>query len=106
MSRAGGARADIARNLQAIERLKADLAVSFAALYQAMYRNEDREMEAALADVVIGAFLLSKRLGISYAGLDAAVLRRLRAMRGQGHEAEEWFGDCSALLAYLQDGAG
>ncbi|HLT58107.1 MAG: MazG-like family protein [Limnochordales bacterium] len=106
VSRADGVGADIARNLQAIERLKADLAAGVAALYQGMYRNEDAAIEDALADVVASAFLLSQRLGISYASLDGAVLRRLRAMAEQGHEAEAWFGDCSTLMKYLQDGAG
>lgn len=106
VNRADGARAEIARNLQAVERLKADLAAGVAALYQAMYRNDDAEIESALAAVVASAFLLSRRLGMSFAGLDTAVLRRLRALAQQGHEAEQWFGDCSALLKYLQDGAG
>lgn len=103
---ARGARADVARNLQAIERLKADAAGGVAALFESMYQNDDQEIEDALAAMVVSAFALSKRLGISYAGLDEAIRRRLRTMVEQGHETEQWFGDCSELLQYMQHGAG
>lgn len=106
VNRPEGARADIARNLQAIERLKADMAAGLAALYQGMYRNDNAETQGALAGVVARAYLLGRRLGISYAGLDAAILSSVRSMARHGHEAEQWFGDCSALMKYLQDGAG
>lgn len=103
---ARGAPADVARNLQAIDRLKADAARSVAALLEGMYRNDGGQIEDALATMVISAFALSKRLGISYAGLDDAIRRRLQAMIEQSHEAEQWFGDCSELLRYMQQGTG
>lgn len=106
MIAAGGARTDVARNLQAIERLKADAAAGVAALYDSMYRNDQQAIEDALAAMVVSAFALSKRLGISYAGLDEAIGRRLQAMVEQGHEAEQWFGDCSELLESMRHGAG
>ncbi len=98
--------ADVARNLQAIERLKADAASGVAALFEGMYRNDDEQIEDALATIVVSAFALSKRLGISYAGLDDAIRRRLSIMIEQSHEAEQWFGDCSELLQYMRQGAG
>lgn len=103
---ARGARADVARNLQAIERLKVDAAAGVAALYEGMYQNDEKAIEDALAAMVVSAFALSKRLGISYAGLDEAIGRRLRSMVEQEHEAEQWFGDCSELLEYMRRGAG
>lgn len=103
---ARGAPADVARNLQAIERLKADAALGVAALFEGMYRNDDQQIEDALAAMVISAFALSKRLGISYVGLDDAIRRRLQTMIEQAHEAEQWYGDCSELLRYMQQGAG
>lgn len=106
MNAARGAPADVARNLQAVERLKADAARGVAALLEGMYRNDDAQIEDALAALVISAFALSKRLGISYAGLDDAIRRRLQAMIEQAHEAEQWFGDCSELLRHMQQGSG
>lgn len=106
MNPAKAARADVARNLQAIERLKADAVSGIAALYEGMYRNDDQEIEDALAAIVISAFALSKRLGVSYAGLDKAIHNRLQTMVEQAHETEQWFGDCSALLQYMQNGTG
>lgn len=106
MNPAKGVRADVARNLQAIERLRTDAVAGVAALCEGMYRNDDEEIEDALAAMVISAFALSKRLGISYAGLDAAIQKRLRTMVEQSHETEQWFGDCSELLQYMQHGTG
>lgn len=106
MNPARGVRADVARNLQAIERLKADAVAGIAALFEGMYRNDDQEIEDALATVVISAFALSKRLGVSYAGLDKAIQNQLHKMVEQAHETEQWFGDCSALLQYMQNGTG
>lgn len=98
------ARTSVARNLQAIQRTKADMVGGVAALYEAMYDNDNGAIETALAEVVISAFVLSKRLGISYASLDGAIRKQLQSMADAGHEAEQWFGDCSALLHHMQNG--
>lgn len=106
MSRTPGAPGHIARNVQVVERLKADLIAGNAALYDALYNNEEGATEDALAAIVTSAFVLSKRLGIPYKELDDAIRRRLRTMIDEDHEVEQWFGDCSALLNYMQDGTG
>lgn len=100
------ARTDVARNLQAVQRLKADMIGGVAALYDAMYSNDDPAVKGALAQVVISAFVLSKRLGISYTSLDEAIRKHLRTMAESGHEAEQWFGDCSELLHHMKSETG
>ncbi|MEW6045128.1 MAG: MazG-like family protein [Bacillota bacterium] len=95
---------DLARNLRAIEHLKAELAAALAGLYRAMLRSSDEAVAEALAALVIGAYLLARRLGISPTRLDIKVENRVRATMEQGHEFEQWYGDFGALYKHFQGG--
>ncbi|HEY8498604.1 MAG TPA: MazG-like family protein [Limnochordales bacterium] len=96
---------DWARNLRAIEHLKAEMAAALANLYRAMLRASDEGMTEALAAVVIAAYLLARRLGVGPTRLEMKIETRLRAALTEGHELEEWYGDFSALYRHFQGGS-
>lgn len=94
---------DIARNLKSIEWLKTEILSGVSSLYRGMYRNSDEQITEALAHTVIAAYILGKRLGIGFPRLDAKIEQVVKANVEDGHEIEEWYGDFSSLLKYLQN---
>ena len=95
---------DWARNLRAIEHLKAEMAAALANLYRAMLRASDEAVAEALAALIIGGYLLARRVGISPTRLDMKIETRLRSTMSQGHELEQWYGDFTALHRHFQGG--
>lgn len=106
MQGGGPARAegDLARDLRVIEYLKADLASGVAAVLRSMARANDEAVTEALAALVVGAYLLARRVGISPSRLDLKVESRIRASMEEPHELEQWYGDFSALYRHFQGG--
>lgn len=93
---------DIARSARAIEWLEAELVQNAGALLHAMVKNNGDGTLDSLAAVVISAYLLAKRLGHGFTGLDERVRAKLRANLEQEHEFEQWFGDISEFLQHLR----
>lgn len=93
---------DILRKLRLIEGLKADLLTEVGKLYQAMAHNKRDLMGEALAQVIILAFVLGRRLGIDYPEMDEIVNAKLGHNIKQETEAERWFGDMSEYRRYLR----
>lgn len=97
---------DIARNLKAIERLKADLIGSTASLLRGMYNNSEEEITEGLSDLLINTYLLARRLGIGHSRLDVKVEQRVRAMLNQRQDGDDLRGDLTSLHEYLQGNKG
>lgn len=93
---------DILRKLRLIESLKADLLLEVGKLYQAMVYNKREIIGEALADLIILAFVLGRRLGIEYAEMEEIVNSRLGHNIKQEPEIERWFGDMSEYRRYLR----
>ncbi len=96
-------RADIARNLKTIEWLKTELVASISSLFKGMLKTSDETCADSLANIVVGCYLLGKRLGLPYATLDAKVKEKIKANIDQNHEIEMWYGDFSALKRHLSE---
>ena len=96
---------DIARNLKAIEWLKAELVGSAAEVLRGMARSNDEQVEEGLANLVMATFLLGRRLGVGYGRLHQKVVQKARANVERRHELEQWYGDFSSLLEYWGDQA-
>ncbi|MDI7246454.1 MAG: MazG-like family protein [Bacillota bacterium] len=96
-------RADIARNLKTIEWLKTELVASISSLFKAMLKTNDEACADALANLVIGCYLLGKRLGLPHPALDAKIKEKIKANIEQNHEIETWYGDFSALKRHLSE---
>ncbi|WP_227763048.1 MazG-like family protein [Zhaonella formicivorans] len=93
---------DITRNLRMIEWLKADLISSTGALFKAMVKGSQEAILDALGGVIISAYILGKRVGINFVRIDLKLVEKLRREIAEGHAAEEWYGDLSALLNHLE----
>ncbi len=55
-----------------------------------------------LARIITSTYLLGRRLGLSFARVDLKMEQNLRSSIAADHEIEEWYGDLSALSAYLE----
>ncbi len=98
-----GREVDIARRLQTIEWLKAELVGGVSALFKAMLKNGEDSTADALASVVMACYLLGRRLGVSFAHLDSKVQNKVKANISPPHDIEEWYGDFSALDHHLRE---
>lgn len=94
---------DIARNIRTIEWLKTELLSGLSALNKALLRGSEEAITDGLAGQMISCYALARRLGYSFAKLDAKVEAKLRVNVAEGHEIEKWYGDLSALLRYLEE---
>lgn len=92
---------DIARNIKVIEWLKTELVDSVSALFKAMLKNSEEAIEDALASMIMTIYILARRLGVSFAQLDIRVESKVRNGIKEKHEIENWYGDLSALLKYI-----
>lgn len=92
---------DIARNIEAVEYLKADLSGYLADLYRAILNGDSEGFLDASANMNITCFLLSKRLGLNFGHLEKQVYENTLAMLKEKNQLEEWYGDLSALKDYL-----
>ncbi|NLS44711.1 MAG: hypothetical protein GX969_03095 [Firmicutes bacterium] len=94
-------RADIARNIKSIEWLKTELITGVSSLFKGMLKNNNELIADSLANIVVGCYLLAKRLGLPYGALDEKIGIKVKANLEQGHELETWYGDFSLLKRYL-----
>lgn len=97
---------DVARNARTVEWLKAELAGGLAGTFRAMWRGRSDAVTESLAGVIMLAYLLARRLGVSYSQLDNKLLGYLRTNIEEGHEIEEWYGDLSALAGHWHQRRG
>lgn len=97
-----GQEVDIARNVRAIEWLKAELVREAGSLMHALVKNNEETALESLAAVIISANLLSRRLGYGFARLEAKVRARLQSGLEQDHEFEQWYGDISEYLQHVR----
>lgn len=97
---------DVIRNAQAVDWLKAELVSAVAAVLHASRSGREESLCEALAGLLLLAYLLGQRLGVAPVRVDSRLAARLQAHLAAGHELEAWFGDLSALAAYLDGRRG
>ncbi|MDD2432051.1 MAG: MazG-like family protein [Firmicutes bacterium] len=97
---------DIARNVKTIEWLRTEIVSHVANLFKAMWQNREELILDALAGLIMAAYLLGKRLGITYSKLDSKVVNKVKASMLEDHEIEKWYGDMNSLLHFWQDRRG
>jgi len=62
-------RADIARNIKTIEWLKTELIAGVSSLFKGMLKNNNELIADSLANIIVGCYLLGKRLAFPMAPL-------------------------------------
>lgn len=97
---------DIAKSARMLEWLRAELVGNAAGVLRQMLTGNEAGTIDALAGSVIASYLLARRLGVPFAVLENQILARLQENVDSGHEAEEWYGDLSALADYFQKTRG
>ncbi|HLS90896.1 MAG TPA: MazG-like family protein [Limnochordia bacterium] len=93
---------DIARDLKSVEWLKTELLGGVANLYRAMRESQDDALSEQLAQIIVTAYILGRRLGIDCARLEMKVAQIVRSNAEKPHDFEEWYGDFSALAKHLK----
>ena len=94
---------DIAKSIRVIEWLKSELVGTVSALFKAMLKNSEGAIEDALASMVVTVYVFARRLGVNFAQLDIRVESKIRNGIKEKHEIEDWYGDLTALLRYIND---
>ncbi|TCZ75709.1 hypothetical protein E0485_16565 [Paenibacillus albiflavus] len=92
---------DLAKRVKVIEWLKTEVIDQAAHLLKAIWEGSSSKIIDALASLISSAYILGRRLGISYRRLDEAVLEKMKQHRAEGHQLEDWYGDISALEDHI-----
>ncbi|NLM36943.1 MAG: hypothetical protein GX202_02305 [Firmicutes bacterium] len=93
---------DIARKLHTIEWLKSELLEGVSLFFKALLGNNRQVIAKALAAIILTCYFLGRRLGIGLQQMDQAIEEQLRRHLAEEHQLEDWYGDLSACLNYLQ----
>lgn len=100
MSRFG--ESDIARKVKVLEWSKAELLDAVSRLFRASIQGREESIVESLGTVLLATYLLAPRLGINYTRLDLQLEGLVRHHLEKRHEIEEWYGDLTNLLKYLE----
>ena len=93
---------DVVKSHRVIEWLKAELVGSVGGLFKAIIGGGDDLVTDCLARIITSTYLLGRRLGLSFSKIDMKIEQNLRSSIAVDHEIEEWYGDLSALTAYVE----
>ncbi|MFZ5597851.1 MAG: MazG-like family protein [Bacillota bacterium] len=96
----------IAKNIQIVEWLKADLITSVSVLYKGMVAGNEERLLDALSGIIITSYVLGRRIGYNFSKIDKAMEARLRQGIEETHEVEKRYGDLTMLLSHLADRKG
>jgi hypothetical protein len=97
-----GPEIDIARNIRAIEWVKAEMVDGMAALFKALIKNSEEAIVDALAAIIIGCYLLARRLGLNLNKIERRIEHKIQSEIHTEHELESWYGDFSNLLQHME----
>ncbi|MDI3299640.1 MAG: MazG-like family protein [Bacillota bacterium] len=92
----------MARNARAIDWLRTELVRAVADVHRALTDGDDEALVAALAETMLVSALLARRSGLGLGRLETQLEAKIRANVVSAHELERWYGDMSALLAWLE----
>jgi CRP-like cAMP-binding protein len=92
----------ITKNLKVIEWLKTELLGNVSSLFKLMIRKQEEKILVLLANIVMSAYLLAKRLGYSFEQLNRQVEDRLKDNIRTQHKIENWYGELSELLEHFE----
>lgn len=93
---------DVAKSIRVIEWLKAELVGSVASLLRSMVNGGGDAIADCLAGIMMIAYILGKRVGVAHTKVDQRLKEKVSAGIRDGHEIEEWYGDLTSLLGYLE----
>lgn len=102
-----GSEVDITRNIKIIEGLKSQILTETAAMFRSLvsgFKEDSREeIGEAVANIIIIAFLLAKRLGITYNAIGLKIQNKIRSGIINEQEEEKYYGDLTELARYISN---
>lgn len=96
---------NVASNAKMIEVLKAEFIGEAADVMRAALAGGDRsELLDTLGGVVLLAYVLARRCGISFDELDTDIVGKAETGINEGHKLESIYGDLSLLKKHFESG--
>jgi hypothetical protein len=93
---------DIAKNIKLIEWLKTELLDNVSTLFRGFAKGGESILIDSLANIIVSAYVLGKRIGIQYHELDRQIAEKVRRSIEAGHQVEDWYGDLSLLENHVK----
>jgi hypothetical protein len=93
---------DMINNLKTVEWLKADLVETVGALLKSLLKAGNEATTDALATLIIIAYILGRRLGISFQVIEMRMKLKLNNSINDTHEVEQWYDDLTNLQKYME----
>lgn len=93
---------DVAKNLKMIDWLKAEMVDALALLFKSLLQKSSDAVCDALATLIILAYILGQKVGVGFAAVDTKIKNKLHLSLDDSLGGEEWQGNLSELLGYLE----
>ena len=97
---------NISTNLKAVDMIKGEILSEIAKLYRTLADYDEigeyESVTSEIATVIAMDYILARRLGITFAGIDNKISELLTIGEENGHELEIEFSDMSELKRYLR----
>ncbi len=93
---------DIAKNFKMIDWLKAELIDAVAELFKSLLKSGSEAVCDALATIMILAYLLGQRTGVSFSSIDQRIRNKLHISLDDSLGGADWQENLSELLVYLE----
>lgn len=94
---------DIATNLRVVEWLKTEILDAVSTLFRSLMKSSSEMTADALATIIISAYLLGRRVGVSFHTVDMIIKHKLNSSINEAHEIEQWYGDLTELKRYMEN---
>ncbi|MBQ2670065.1 MAG: hypothetical protein IJG06_04835 [Clostridia bacterium] len=96
---------NISSNLRAIDTIKGEILSEVAKLFRTRAEYDDlgeyESVSNGIATIIAMDYILARRLGLTYAGIDSKISELLAIGEENGHELEVEFADMSDLRKFL-----
>ena len=96
---------DITRNIKVIEWLKGELLLEVANLFKILAHGMKEDVHDSianvLANVILIAYLLGKRLGISYNSIELKIEKKIKIGLLEKNDVEKYYGDLTELSRHM-----
>ncbi|MBQ2664966.1 MAG: hypothetical protein IJH36_02060 [Clostridia bacterium] len=96
---------NISSNLRAIDTIKGEILSEVAKLFRTLADYDElgeyESVSNGIATIIAMDYILARRLGLTYAGIDSKISELLTIGEENGHELEVEFADMSDLRKFL-----
>lgn len=97
---------NISSNLRAIDTIKGEILSEVAKLFRTLADYDElgeyENVSNGIATIIAMDYILARRLGLTYAGIDSKISELLTIGEENGHELEVEFADMSDLRKFLR----